>query len=46
MLTKLPGLDTKPSCRHYTTADLSTTYNNGSSGVGATLTQVQNAIVS
>lgn len=32
------GLDTKPSCRAATTADLSATYNNGSSGVGATLT--------
>ena len=39
------GLDTKPSCRAGTTADLSATYNNGSSGVGATLTASSNAIV-
>ena len=32
------GLDTKPSCRVGTTADLSATYNNGTAGVGATLT--------
>ena len=32
------GLDTKPSCRVGTTADLSATYNNGTLGVGATLT--------
>ena len=37
------GLDTKPSCRVGTTADLSATYNNGSSGVGATLTASSNA---
>ena len=36
------GLDTKPSCRVGTTADLSATYNNGSSGVGATLTASSN----
>ena len=32
------GLDTKPSCKVGTTADLSATYNNGTLGVGATLT--------
>tara|TARA_E500000178_G_scaffold313634_1_gene331211 strand:- start:21370 stop:23085 length:1716 start_codon:yes stop_codon:yes gene_type:complete len=32
------GLDTKPSCRVGTTANLTATYSNGSSGVGATLT--------
>jgi len=32
------GLDTKPSCRVGTTANLSATYDNGTAGVGATLT--------
>ena len=32
------GLDTKPSCRVATTANLSATYSNGTDGVGATLT--------
>ena len=32
------GLDTKPSVRVATTANLSATYNNGTAGVGATLT--------
>ena len=32
------GLDTKPSCKIATTANLSVTYNNGTAGVGATLT--------
>ena len=32
------GLDTKPSCRVGTTANLSATYSNGTAGVGATLT--------
>ena len=32
------GLDTKPSCRVATTANLSATYSNGTAGVGATLT--------
>ena len=32
------GLDTKPSVRVGTTANLSATYNNGTAGVGATLT--------
>ena len=32
------GLDTKPSCKLGTTANLTATYNNGSVGVGATLT--------
>ena len=39
------GLDTKPSCRVGTTADLSATYNNGSSGVGATLTASSNGAI-
>ena len=39
------GLDTKPSCRAGTTADLSATYNNGSSGVGATLTARSNGAI-
>ena len=39
------GLDTKPSCRAATTADLSATYNNGSSGVGATLTAGSNGAI-
>ncbi len=39
------GLDTKPSCRAATTADLSATYNNGSSGVGATLTASSNGAI-
>ena len=32
------GLDTKPSCKVATTANLSATYSNGTAGVGATLT--------
>ena len=32
------GLDTKPSCKLGTTANLTATYNNGTAGVGATLT--------
>ena len=32
------GLDTKPSCKIATTANLTATYNNGTAGVGATLT--------
>ena len=32
------GLDTKPSCRVGTTANLTATYSNGTAGVGATLT--------
>jgi len=39
------GLDTKPSCRAGTTADLSATYDNGSSGVGATLTAGSNGAI-
>ena len=39
------GLDTKPSCRAGTTADLSATYNNVSSGVGATLTASSNGAI-
>lgn len=40
------GLDTKPSCRLATTADLSATYNNGTLGVGATLTASSNGALS
>ena len=36
------GLDTKPSCKLATTANLSASYNNGSAGVGATLTSTSN----
>ena len=36
------GLDTKPSCKLGTTANLAATYNNGSLGVGATLTGTSN----
>ena len=39
------GLDTKPSCRVATTANLSATYSNGSSGVGATLTAGSNGAI-
>src|SRR5210317_1984942 len=39
------GLDAKPSTRAATTADLSTTYSNGSSGVGATLTAGSNGAI-
>ena len=39
------GLDTKPSCRAGTTADLSATYSNGSSGLGATLTATSNGAI-
>jgi len=40
------GLDTKPSCKAATTADLSATYNNGTAGVGATLTADVNGAIS
>ena len=40
------GLDTKPSCRVATTADLSATYSNGTAGVGATLTAGSNGAIS
>ena len=40
------GLDTKPSCRLATIADLSATYNNGTLGVGATLTASSNGALS
>src|SRR5210317_475815 len=40
------GLDTKPSTRAATTADLSTTYSNGTAGVGATLTAGSNGAIS
>ena len=40
------GLDTKPSCRLTTTADLSATYNNGTLGVGATLTATSGGALS
>ena len=40
------GLDTKPSCRVGTTADLSATYSNGTAGVGATLTAGSNGAIS
>ncbi|MAD25191.1 MAG: hypothetical protein CMO44_13560, partial [Verrucomicrobiales bacterium] len=40
------GLDTKPSCRLGTTANLSATYNNGTAGVGATLTASSNGALS
>ena len=36
------GLDTKPSCKLGTTADLSATYSNGTAGVGATLIGTSN----
>ena len=36
------GLDTKPSCKLATTANLTASYNNGSAGVGATLTSTSN----
>ena len=36
------GLDTKPSCKLATTANLSATYSNGTAGVGATLTSTSN----
>ena len=36
------GLDTTPSCKLATTANLSASYNNGSAGVGATLTSSSN----
>ena len=39
------GLDVKSSCTMATTADLSYTYSNGSSGVGATLTASGNGAV-
>ena len=39
------GLDTTPSTRAATTADLSATYSNGSSGVGATLTAGSNGAI-
>ena len=40
------GLDTKPSTRVATTADLSATYSNGTAGVGATLTAGSNGAIS
>ena len=40
------GLDTKPSCKAATTADLVATYNNGTLGVGATLTADFNGAIS
>jgi len=40
------GLDTKPSCRLGTTANLSATYSNGTAGVGATLTATSNGALS
>ena len=40
------GLDTKPSCRVATTANLSATYSNGTAGVGATLTATGNGAIS
>ena len=40
------GLDTKPSCRLATTANLQATYSNGSSGIGATLTGSSNGALS
>ena len=36
------GLDTKPSCKYGTTANLTATYNNGTAGVGATLSASSN----
>ena len=36
------GLDTKPSCKLATTANLTATYSNGTAGVGATLTASAN----
>ena len=39
------GLDTKPSCRVGTNANLSATYSNGSAGVGATLTNSGNGAI-
>lgn len=40
------GLDTKPSCRVGTTANLAASYSNGSAGVGATLTASSNGALS
>jgi len=40
------GLDTKPSTRLGTTANLAATYNNGTAGVGATLTASSNGALS
>ena len=40
------GLDTKPSCRLATTANLSASYSNGTAGVGATLTASSNGALS
>ena len=39
------GLDAKPSARAATTANLTTTYSNGTSGVGATLTATSNGAI-
>ena len=39
------GLDAKPSARAATTANLATTYSNGTSGVGATLTATSNGAI-
>ncbi len=40
------GLDTKPSCKYGTTANLAATYSNGTAGVGATLTGSSNGALS
>ena len=40
------GLDTKPSCKYGTTANLAATYSNGTAGVGATLTASSNGALS
>ena len=40
------GLDTKPSCKLATTANLAASYSNGSAGVGATLTASSNGALS
>ena len=40
------GLDTKHSCRLATTVNLASTYNNGTAGVGATLTASSNGALS
>ena len=40
------GLDTKPSCKLATTANLAATYSNGTAGVGATLTASSNGALS
>ena len=40
------GLDTKPSCKLATTANLAASYSNGTAGVGATLTASSNGALS